>query len=77
LPLKLPEVKKYQPSGKNESPLADISSWVNVKCPKCKGPAKREVNTMPQWAGSSWYFLRYLDPKNKKKLVDIKKEKML
>ena len=75
LPLKLPEVKKYQPSGKNESPLADISSWVNVKCPKCKGPAKREVNTMPQWAGSSWYFLRYLDPKNKKKLVDIKKEK--
>jgi len=75
LPLKLPEVKKYQPSGKNESPLADISSWVNVKCPKCKDPAKREVNTMPQWAGSSWYFLRYLDPKNKKKLVDIKKEK--
>jgi len=75
LPLKLPEVKKYQPSGKNESPLADILSWVNVKCPKCKGPAKREVNTMPQWAGSSWYFLRYLDPKNKKKLVDIKKEK--
>jgi len=75
LPLKLPEIKKYQPSGKNESPLADISSWVNVKCPKCKGPAKREVNTMPQWAGSSWYFLRYLDPKNKKKLVDIKKEK--
>jgi len=66
LPLKLPEVKKYQPS---------ISSWVNVKCPKCKGPAKREVNTMPQWAGSSWYFLRYLDPKNKKRLVDIKKEK--
>jgi leucyl-tRNA synthetase len=75
LPLELPEVKKYQPSGKNESPLADISSWVNVKCPKCKGLAKREVNTMPQWAGSSWYFLRYLDPKNKKKLVDIKKEK--
>ena len=75
LPLKLPEVKKYEPSGKNESPLADISSWVNVKCPKCKGPARREVNTMPQWAGSSWYFLRYLDPKNKKKLVDIKKEK--
>jgi len=60
LPLKLPEVKKYQPSGKNESPLADISSWVNVKCPKCKGPAKREVNTMPQWAGSSWYYLAFL-----------------
>ena len=75
LPLKLPEIKKYQPSGKSESPLADILSWVNVKCPKCKGPAKREVITMPQWAGSSWYSLRYLDPKNKKKLVDIKKEK--
>lgn len=75
LPLKLPEIKKYEPTGKNESPLADISSWVNVKCPKCKGPAKREVNTMPQWAGSSWYYLRYLDPKNKKKLIDLKKEK--
>jgi len=60
LPLKLPEVKKYQPSGKNESPLADILSWVNVKCPKCKGPARREVNTMPQWAGSSWYYLAFL-----------------
>ena len=75
LPLKLPEIKKYEPTGKNESPLADISSWVNVKCPKCKGPAKREVNTMPQWAGSCWYYLRYLDPKNKKKLIDSKKEK--
>lgn len=75
LPLKLPEVKKYQPSGKNESPLADISSWVNVPCPQCHGPAKREVNTMPQWAGSSWYFLRYLDPQNKRKLVDARKEK--
>ena len=75
LPLKLPEIKKYEPTGKNESPLADISSWVNVKCPKCKGPAKREVNTMPQWAGSCWYYLRYLDPKNKKKLIDPKKEK--
>ncbi len=60
LPLKLPEVKKYQPSGKNESPLSDISSWVNVKCPKCKGSAKREANTMPQWAGSSWYYLAFL-----------------
>jgi len=75
LPLKLPEIKKYEPTGKNESPLADILSWVNVKCPQCKGSAKREVNTMPQWAGSSWYYLRYLDPKNKKKLVDFKKEK--
>ncbi len=75
LPLKLPEIKKYEPTGKNESPLADISSWVNVKCPKCKGPARREVNTMPQWAGSCWYYLRYLDPQNKKKLIDSKKEK--
>ena len=75
LPLKLPEIKKYEPSGKNESPLADIVSWVNVKCPKCKGPAKRETNTMPQWAGSCWYYLRFVDPKNKKKLIDIKKEK--
>ena len=75
LPLKLPEIKKYEPTGKHESPLADIDSWVNVQCPKCKGPAKREVNTMPQWAGSCWYYLRFLDPKNKKKLVDLKKEK--
>jgi leucyl-tRNA synthetase len=66
LPVKLPKVKKYEPTGTGESPLAAIDSWVNVKCPKCKGPAKRETNTMPQWAGSSWYFLRYTDPKNKK-----------
>ena len=75
LPLKLPVIKKYEPTGENESPLADISSWVKVKCPKCGGPATRETNTMPQWAGSSWYYLRYLDPKNKKTLVDSKKEK--
>jgi leucyl-tRNA synthetase len=75
LPLKLPEIKKYEPTGTNESPLADIASWVNVTCPRCKGPAKRETNTMPQWAGSSWYYLRYLDPKNKKSFVDTKKEK--
>jgi len=75
LPLKLPKIKKYEPTGTNESPLADIKEWVNVKCPICKGPAKRETNTMPQWAGSSWYYLRYLDPKNPKKLVDSKKEK--
>jgi len=75
LPLKLPVIKKYEPTGENESPLADISSWVKVKCPKCGGPAIRETNTMPQWAGSSWYYLRYLDPKNKKFLVDSKKEK--
>ena len=75
LPLKLPNVKNYEPTGTGESPLAAIEKWVNVKCPKCKGPAKRETNTMPQWAGSCWYYLRYLDPKNKKKLVDPKKEK--
>jgi leucyl-tRNA synthetase len=74
LPVKLPKVKKYAPTGTGESPLADIAKWVNVKCPKCGGPAKRETNTMPQWAGSSWYYLRYIDPKNKKALVDKKKE---
>lgn len=75
LPVKLPDVKKYTPTGTGESPLANISKWVNVKCPVCKGPAKRETNTMPQWAGSSWYYLRYMDPKNKKAMVDKKKEK--
>lgn len=77
LPLKLPNVKSYQPTGTGESPLAAIDKWVNVKCPnpKCKSPAKRETNTMPQWAGSSWYHLRYADPKNKKSLIDPKKEK--
>jgi len=75
LPLKLPLIKKYEPTGENESPLADITSWVKVKCPQCGGEALRETNTMPQWAGSSWYYLRYLDPKNKNVLVDSKKEK--
>jgi len=75
LPVKLPEVKFYEPTGTGESPLAAISKWVNTKCPKCRGKAKRETNTMPQWAGSSWYYLRYIDPKNKKALVDKKKEK--
>jgi leucyl-tRNA synthetase len=64
LPLKLPEVKSYKPTGTGESPLAGIEEWVNVKCPKCGGPAKRETNTMPQWAGSCWYYMRYLDPHN-------------
>ncbi|MBZ9572324.1 leucine--tRNA ligase [Patescibacteria group bacterium] len=73
LPLKLPKVKKYQPTGTGESPLAAIKKWVNTKCPKCKGPAKRETNTMPQWAGSCWYFLRYVDSENKKKIFDRKK----
>lgn len=60
LPLRLPKIKKYEPTGRNESPLADISDWVNTKCPKCGRPATREANTMPQWAGSSWYYLAYL-----------------
>ncbi len=75
LPIKLPKVKFYEPTGTGESPLAAITKWVNTKCPKCGGKAKRETNTMPQWAGSSWYYLRYIDPKNKKSLVDKKKEK--
>jgi leucyl-tRNA synthetase len=64
LPLKLPEVTSYKPTGTGESPLASIDQWVNTKCPKCGGKAKRETNTMPQWAGSCWYFLRYLDSQN-------------
>jgi len=64
LPLTLPEVKSYVPTGTGESPLAAITDWVNTTCPQCGGPATRETNTMPQWAGSCWYFLRYLDPEN-------------
>lgn len=75
LPLTLPEVESYEPSGTGESPLATISDWVNTTCPKCGGPAQRETNTMPQWAGSSWYYLRYIDPKNNSALVDPVKEK--
>ncbi len=75
LPVKLPDVKSYEPTGTGESPLAAISNWVNTKCPQCGGPAQRETNTMPQWAGSSWYYLRYLDPNNKKALADPAKEK--
>ena len=73
LPLLLPEVEKYQPTGTGESPLADITEWVNTTCPCCGAPAKRETNTMPQWAGSSWYFLRYVDNKNDKELVNREK----
>ena len=62
LPVELPEVEKYQPTGTGESPLAAIESWVNTTCPQCQAPAKRETNTMPQWAGSCWYFLRYPNP---------------
>jgi leucyl-tRNA synthetase len=64
LPLTLPDVQSYAPTGTGESPLAGITDWVNTRCPKCGGPAKRETNTMPQWAGSCWYYLRYLDPRN-------------
>ncbi len=69
LPVKLPKVKKYTYTDTGESPLASVSKWVNVKCPQCKGPAKRETDTMPNWAGSSWYFLRYIDPKNSKEFA--------
>ncbi|MBP5358165.1 MAG: class I tRNA ligase family protein, partial [Treponema sp.] len=75
LPLELPDVKTYQPTGTGESPLAGIESWVNCKCPKCNADARRETNTMPQWAGSCWYYLRYIDPKNEKLFVDPEKEK--
>jgi leucyl-tRNA synthetase len=69
LPLVLPEVESYAPTGTGESPLAAIDSWVNTTCPCCGGPAKRETNTMPQWAGSCWYYLRYLDPDNESEFV--------
>ena len=75
LPVMLPDVKSYAPTGTGESPLAAISDWVNVLCPKCGGPAKRETNTMPQWAGSSWYYLRFMDPHNSAALVGKNKEK--
>ena len=69
LPLHLPEVKEFAPGEGGESPLAKIDSYVNCKCPKCGRDAKRETDTMPQWAGSSWYFLRYCDPKNTEALA--------
>ena len=75
LPLRLPEMKDFAPSGNAEPPLAKAKDWVNTKCPKCDGPAVRETNTMPQWAGSCWYYLRYIDPKNKERFVDPIKEK--
>ncbi|MCD7817536.1 MAG: leucine--tRNA ligase, partial [Lachnospiraceae bacterium] len=73
LPLRLPEVESYEPTGTGESPLAAIDEWVNCTCPVCGAAAKRETNTMPQWAGSSWYFLRYVDNKNDKELVSREK----
>ena len=72
LPVLLPAVENYQPTETGESPLAEIEDWVSVKCPKCGKDAKRETNTMPQWAGSSWYFLRYADPHNDSCLADSK-----
>ncbi len=73
LPIELPKVEKYKPTNSGESPLAAVADWVNTKCPKCGGPAKRETDTMPNWAGSDWYFLRYIDPDNEKKLIDMQK----
>ncbi len=73
LPLELPKVEKYEPTDTGESPLAAIEEWVNTECPKCGGPAKRETDTMPNWAGSSWYFLRYCDPFNDKEFASKEK----
>lgn len=75
LPVRLPEVEKYEPTDTGESPLAVMTDWVNVDCPQCGGPAKRETDTMPNWAGSSWYFLRYIDPKNSQSFADFEKLK--
>lgn len=75
LPLKLPEVENFEPGTDGQSPLAKIDSFVNCTCPKCGGPAKRETDTMPQWAGSSWYFLRFVDPHNDKAFADPQKIK--
>ena len=73
LPVRLPDVEKYEPTGTGESPLAGIEEWVNTRCPHCGKPARRETNTMPQWAGSSWYFLRYLDVNNDRELISREK----
>ena len=73
LPLRLPNVKEFEPGSDGESPLADVPEYVNCKCPKCGADAKRETDTMPQWAGSSWYFLRYIDPKNDNELASMDK----
>ena len=75
LPLRLPKVENFEPGSDGESPLAKIDSFVNCTCPKCGGEAKRETDTMPQWAGSSWYFLRYIDPHNNEKFADFDKMK--
>lgn len=75
LPVRLPKTKDYMPREDGSSPLSKIEEWVNCKCPKCGGPAKRETDTMPNWAGSSWYWLRYCDPHNDEKLADLEKLK--
>ena len=75
LPVRLPKTDDYMPREDGASPLSKIEDWVNCKCPKCGGPAKRETDTMPNWAGSSWYWLRYCDPKNNEKLADFDKLK--
>jgi leucyl-tRNA synthetase len=72
LPVRLPEVERYQPTGTGDSPLAAIAEWVNTRCPNCGGPAKRETDTMPQWAGSSWYFLRYPSPHQENAIISEK-----
>jgi len=73
LPVVLPEVEAYKPTDTGESPLANVTEWVNVECPQCGGPARRETDTMPNWAGSDWYFLRYIDPRNDQVLADMDK----
>ncbi len=73
LPVALPYIEKYQPTGTGESPLAEVSDWVNTACPKCGGEAKRETDTMPNWAGSNWYYVRYCDPKNNSAIGDKEK----
>ncbi len=75
LPVKLPKIKEYQPTEKGDSPLAKVKNWLNVSCPKCGNPAKRETDVMPNWAGSNWYYLRYCDPKNNKEIANKKKLK--
>lgn len=75
LPVQLPDMKDFKPTGSAEPPLAKAKDWVTTPCPTCKGPAEREINTMPQWAGSCWYYLRYLDPHNERKAWDAAKER--
>ncbi|HOX23276.1 MAG TPA: leucine--tRNA ligase, partial [Elusimicrobiales bacterium] len=75
LPLRLPEMKKFEPSGTGESPLANAGDWLDAKCPSCGGAARRETNTMPQWAGSCWYYLRFADPRNNSSLCSKEREK--